>query len=122
MGQLLSFSRALSASRWSLLRNTEHRHGFLHRLDVPCSGLILVAKTYEAYYDLRVQLAAGGISREYVVLCHGWVPPPLQVITARVCTREALPTSAGQQGKPSRTQLKLSAHLTYQQIVVSLVV
>ena len=26
------------------------RHGFLHRIDVPCSGLILLAKTYEAFY------------------------------------------------------------------------
>ena len=28
-------------------------------LDVPSSGLILVAKTYSAYFDLRLQLQTG---------------------------------------------------------------
>ena len=33
--------------------DVQHHHGFLHRLDVPSSGLILMAKTYSAYYDLQ---------------------------------------------------------------------
>eukprot|EP00913_Durusdinium_trenchii_P032969 g30864.t1 len=33
--------------------------GFLHRLDVPCSGLVMVAKSYEAYYDLLLQMNSG---------------------------------------------------------------
>eukprot|EP00929_Paragymnodinium_shiwhaense_P065261 TRINITY_DN32734_c0_g2_i2.p1 TRINITY_DN32734_c0_g2~~TRINITY_DN32734_c0_g2_i2.p1 ORF type:complete len:460 (-),score=45.15 TRINITY_DN32734_c0_g2_i2:768-1973(-) len=48
--------------------------GFLHRLDIPGSGLILVGKTYAAYYDLAVQLNAGMMKRQYNVLCHGWLP------------------------------------------------
>eukprot|EP00746_Dinoflagellata_sp_MGD_P047607 gnl/MRDRNA2_/MRDRNA2_217493_c0_seq1.p1 gnl/MRDRNA2_/MRDRNA2_217493_c0~~gnl/MRDRNA2_/MRDRNA2_217493_c0_seq1.p1 ORF type:complete len:106 (+),score=7.68 gnl/MRDRNA2_/MRDRNA2_217493_c0_seq1:2-319(+) len=32
--------------------DVSHSYGFLHRLDTPCSGLILTAKTYEAYYYL----------------------------------------------------------------------
>lgn len=32
------------------------RHGFLHRIDVPCSGLVLLAKTYEAFYATQLQL------------------------------------------------------------------
>lgn len=31
------------------------RHGFLHRIDVPCSGLVLLAKTYEAFYATQLQ-------------------------------------------------------------------
>ena len=27
--------------------------GFLHRLDVPSSGLILAAKSFKSYYDLQ---------------------------------------------------------------------
>ena len=34
----------------------ELNHGFLHRLDVPSSGLILAAKNSQAYFDLRLQL------------------------------------------------------------------
>merc|ERR1712190_109012 len=69
----------------------------------------------------RLQLAAGGVAREYTVLCHGWIPPPLQEITARVYWRAALPTSVGEQGKPARTRLKLTAHLTHNRVTLSLV-
>ncbi|CAE7904851.1 unnamed protein product, partial [Symbiodinium necroappetens] len=51
-----------------------HYHGFLHRLDVPSSGLILVATSYEAYYDLQVQLHSGQVQRDYTVLHHGRLP------------------------------------------------
>eukprot|EP00439_Symbiodinium_sp_Y106_P063971 s540_g9.t8 len=44
---------------WPILRSAQHDYGFLHRVDVPCSGLILFAKSFRAYYDLQVQLRAG---------------------------------------------------------------
>ena len=50
-----------------------HQRGFLHRLDVPSSGLILAATSYSGYYDLRLQLSMGMISREYTALCHGFI-------------------------------------------------
>ncbi|CAJ1438539.1 unnamed protein product [Effrenium voratum] len=42
-------------------------------LDIPTSGLVLVAKTHAAFYDLRLQLALGQMQREYCVLAHGAV-------------------------------------------------
>eukprot|EP00435_Cladocopium_sp_Y103_P053406 s256_g17.t1 len=51
--------------------DVEHNYGFLHRLDVPSSGLILLARSYEAFYDLQLQLYSGLMVREYTVLCHG---------------------------------------------------
>ena len=68
---LSSFTRALKP-HCHILWDTSHQHGFLHRLDVPSSGLILVAASYRAYYDLQFQLATAGLLRDYVVLCHGW--------------------------------------------------
>ena len=56
-----------------LLEDLRHRRGFLHRLDVPTSGLILVATSYFAYYDLQLQLVTRRMVREYLVLCHGWL-------------------------------------------------
>eukprot|EP00438_Fugacium_kawagutii_P020940 Skav211831 [mRNA] locus=scaffold305:638288:639061:- [translate_table: standard] len=56
----------------AILQDTVHNCGFLHRLDVPNSGLLLVATSYGAYYDLQLQLAAGQLGRDYLVL----VPPP----------------------------------------------
>ncbi|CAE8647734.1 unnamed protein product, partial [Polarella glacialis] len=120
--QLLSYLKMLLGSSVPILCDVERGHGFLHRLDVPSSGLILAAKTYEAYYDLQVQLSAGEIARDYVVLCHGWVPRTRSSIDARVFwrdedsaeTRLTVKTRAGGQGKPARTQLKVLAHATHE--------
>ena len=51
--RLLDFLR--SSYTWPILRDEEVNYGFLHRLDVPSSGLILTAKSYEAYWSLRLQ-------------------------------------------------------------------
>eukprot|EP00913_Durusdinium_trenchii_P029478 g27631.t1 len=53
-----------SLRRFHLLSDSAFSHGFLHRLDVPTSGLILVAKTHRAFYDMRLQLASGLLKRE----------------------------------------------------------
>ncbi|CAE8657803.1 unnamed protein product [Polarella glacialis] len=119
--QLSSFLQAVLGNGFPILHDVSFQFGFLHRLDVPSSGLILAAKTYEAYYDLQVQLNAGEISRDYVVLCHGWVPTQLQDIRARVYWRGLLPTSSGELGKPSRTQLKVLAHAARKGSALSLV-
>ena len=58
-------------SQQHLLHDLQHRRGFLHRLDVPTSGLILVATSYRAYYDLQLQLMSGAMQRHYVVVSHG---------------------------------------------------
>ena len=65
----------LPLSQQQLLGDLKHRRGFLHRLDIPTSGLILVATTYQAYYDLQLQLVSGAMTRDYAVLCHGWSCP-----------------------------------------------
>ncbi|CAK9067479.1 unnamed protein product [Durusdinium trenchii] len=95
-------------SGFSTLRSADHDHGFLHRVDVPCSGLILFAKSFRAFYDLQVQLRAGEIRRDYLVLCHGWMPSDRSV-EANIDTRGD-PTRTGRLGKPSRSFIKLAAH------------
>ncbi|CAE8713006.1 unnamed protein product, partial [Polarella glacialis] len=112
--RLSSFVQSLlPVKRWPILGETTHQRGFIHRLDVPTSGLILVAKTYDAYYDLQLQLVTGKMPREYVVLCHGWVNPKRREIQARVQWgahgRDAA-SSVSLSGRPSRTKLKVLAH------------
>ncbi|CAE8656583.1 unnamed protein product [Polarella glacialis] len=119
--QLSSFLQAALGKRFAITRDEEHQCGFLHRLDLPSSGLVLAAKTYEAYYDLKVQLNAGEIARDYVILCHGWVRPCLKDIKAKVYWRGLLPTIAGDQGKPSWTRLKVTAHAWHRSTALSLV-
>ena len=54
--------------------DTERDYGFLHRLDVPSSGLLIAAKTYEAFYDLTLQLNSGEVMRststDWLNNCH----------------------------------------------------
>jgi len=98
---------------WPLARDVTHSYGFLHRLDTPSSGLILVAKTFEAYYDLKLQLNVGALVRDYVVLCHGLVPPGRGQIREKVhhSRHEGnLPSAVCRTGKPSLTRLKVVAH------------
>lgn len=108
--QLSDFVRSRwSPTQWPILGDPEHHYGFLHRLDVPSSGLILTAKTYKAYYDLLFQLNTDAIERDYLLLCHGWVPPEVRDIYARVYWAENSGSRPGEvrtDGKPSRTLLK----------------
>eukprot|EP00929_Paragymnodinium_shiwhaense_P056952 TRINITY_DN28503_c0_g1_i2.p1 TRINITY_DN28503_c0_g1~~TRINITY_DN28503_c0_g1_i2.p1 ORF type:complete len:1022 (+),score=192.07 TRINITY_DN28503_c0_g1_i2:209-3274(+) len=89
-----------------LLFDTAHRFGIMHRLDIPSSGLVLRAKTYEAYYDLALQLHTGLLDRDYVVLCHGWAPPSLRHISRRVRSH----AEADCQWLAAETMVKVLAH------------
>ncbi|CAK9077313.1 unnamed protein product [Durusdinium trenchii] len=80
--QLPDFLQASGLDR-PVLRDRPHQCGFVHRLDVPSSGLLLCGLTYEAYYDLKLQLTLGQLQREYLVLCHG-LAPARDAIRARV--------------------------------------
>jgi len=54
------------------------RNGFLHRLDVPSSGLILAATGRKAFDDLKMQIAMGKVKRE----------PSTEELTARFINLE----------------------------------
>lgn len=111
--QLSVFLLSLQAAPWPISRDAAHHWGFLHRLDVPSSGLVLAAKTYEAFYDLKVQLNSGQIRRDYLVLCHGWLSPSREEIVAPVQWRRnnSAPSQVViQGGKPSKTFVEVIAH------------
>ena len=108
--QLLDFVQGSLGQR-PIFGDSSHNHGFLHRLDVPSSGLILAAESYEAWYDLQVQLYAGGIRREYTALCRGWIPKSLREVRAQQREGVKQPTTSGGRGKPSITRLKVLERL-----------
>eukprot|EP00435_Cladocopium_sp_Y103_P015872 s3333_g3.t3 len=113
--QLRSFilDRSARAVGRPIYADLKHAYGFLHRLDIPSSGLILSAKTYASYYNLQLQLVSGGISRDYLVLCHGYVPATRCQVNARLnCLLDT--TKASGQGKPSRTFIKPTAYAHFQ--------
>ncbi|CAE8609483.1 unnamed protein product, partial [Polarella glacialis] len=114
---IVSFLAALYPGRqWPLLRDVGFQFGLQHRLDVPSSGLLLVAKTYEAFFDLQLQLNLGVLVRDYVVLCHGWLSQARGIIEARVRWGDVLPgrtqperSSISKFGKPAKTHIRLLA-------------
>ncbi|CAE8624875.1 unnamed protein product, partial [Polarella glacialis] len=111
--QLLGYLQGLQGHRnQPLAFDAEHHYGFMHRLDVPSSGLVFTARTYEAYYDLAYQLTTGRLVRDYVVLCHGAIPQSCLKIDARIrwSKDSPLPSSVSPLGKPSITHMKVLAH------------
>lgn len=117
--------RKLTDQDDSIAHDPSHSFGILHRLDTAGSGLILVAKTYATYYDLRWQLALGKVQRDYVALLHGHVDLATTEISARLRYARnygAAPSETGLQGKPALTHLKVLAHCEKDGQLYSLVV
>src|SRR3990172_10613182 len=50
------------------------RAGIVHRLDKETSGILVVAKTEEAFFNLQAQFKARETSKEYLTLVHGRTP------------------------------------------------
>uniref|UniRef100_A0A7S0FV93 Pseudouridine synthase RsuA/RluA-like domain-containing protein n=1 Tax=Pyrodinium bahamense TaxID=73915 RepID=A0A7S0FV93_9DINO len=94
---------------WPLSQDAAHGYGFLHRLDTPSSGLILVAKTFQAYYDLKFQLTTEDLTRDYIVLSHGLLSASGLDIDERVYYWRhdgGLPSTVCSRGRPSQTCLR----------------
>lgn len=56
---------------YPLKGDREMRDGIVHRLDKETSGIILVAKTKEAFLDLQSQFKTRKIEKTYIALLHG---------------------------------------------------
>jgi 23S rRNA pseudouridine1911/1915/1917 synthase len=69
-----------------LLHNLGRRRdfGLLHRLDKDTSGLLVVAKTPNAYDQLRRDFEGRHVDKEYLALTAGIPAPPQGVIQARL--------------------------------------
>jgi 23S rRNA pseudouridine1911/1915/1917 synthase len=62
----------------------EERNGIVHRLDKETSGILLVAKTKEAFYNLQSQIKERKIHKKYLALVHGDVEPKVGTINEPV--------------------------------------
>ena len=100
---LCFYLRSLGQSM-PICQDASHHYGFIHRLDVPGSGLVLAAKSYEAFYDLQFQLMSGQVCREYLALCHGFLCQGQQVEYS-IRTQQGTPSRVSSGGKPSATHL-----------------
>jgi len=95
-----------------LVWSPEQSFGFLHRLDIPSSGLVLAGTSFEGYFWLRLQLDTQRLRREYMVICEGLPAASLGKVVARVdvAPEPSQRRSINDSGKPSQTWVRLQTH------------
>ena len=89
-----------------------HRPGIVHRLDKGTSGLLVVARTPEAYASLSAQLKARSMERRYVALVEGDVADETGVVDAPIGRSQRTPTKMAVRagGRPARTAYRVLEH------------
>jgi 23S rRNA pseudouridine1911/1915/1917 synthase len=90
------------------------RWGLVHRLDRDTSGLLVVARSADAYRHLTADLAARRIKRGYLALAHGKFDLPTGTIDAPI---ERDPANrarkrVGPGGRPARTHYRVKDELS----------
>ncbi|KKU12130.1 MAG: Pseudouridine synthase [Candidatus Woesebacteria bacterium GW2011_GWA1_45_8] len=60
---------------YPLARDPLYRSGIVHRLDKETSGILLVAKTRQAFANLQAQFKERRVKKTYTTLVHGLVDP-----------------------------------------------
>ncbi len=66
------------------INSFEFRNGIVHRLDKETSGILLVAKTINAFEELQRQFKERLVSKTYIALVHGKTSHPAGVISEPV--------------------------------------
>lgn len=61
--------------QFSIFKFPELRNGIVHRLDKETSGLLLIAKTKDAFENLQSQFKERKVQKKYTALVHGEVEP-----------------------------------------------
>lgn len=69
---------------YPLAKSREERSGIVHRLDKETSGVLLVAKTREAFQNLQKQFKERKVKKTYLALVHGRVEPKIGEIRAPI--------------------------------------
>ena len=100
--------------RGEKLQDFYGRAGIVHRLDKETSGLLLVAKTPEAFADLQRQFKERVVKKRYLTLVHGKVVPEEGEVRAPVgrlpWNREKFGVIAG--GREAVTRYKVIHYYT----------
>eukprot|EP00746_Dinoflagellata_sp_MGD_P148967 gnl/MRDRNA2_/MRDRNA2_81082_c0_seq1.p1 gnl/MRDRNA2_/MRDRNA2_81082_c0~~gnl/MRDRNA2_/MRDRNA2_81082_c0_seq1.p1 ORF type:complete len:214 (-),score=27.38 gnl/MRDRNA2_/MRDRNA2_81082_c0_seq1:6-647(-) len=103
-----AYSSALSP----VLVRHEFEYGFIHRLDVPSSGLILAGTHFEGYGLLQFEMHTYTICREYSVMLGGeHVRATLCIIDDRVDDLSPDRSVISDRGRPAETHIKAMFHV-----------
>jgi 23S rRNA pseudouridine1911/1915/1917 synthase len=88
------------------------RPGIVHRLDKDTSGLLVVARTPDAYRSLTAQLAARTVRRTYLALACGALDADAGVVDAPIgrSLRDPTRMAVSAAGREARTHYRVLAH------------
>jgi 23S rRNA pseudouridine1911/1915/1917 synthase len=97
------------------------RPGIVHRLDKGTSGLLVVARTQDAYESLVEQLSSRSVERRYLTLVWGCPEPATGVVDAPIGRSRRDPTRMTESatGREARTRYEVRERFT-EPIVASL--
>lgn len=102
--------KVLPKTRFPLAHSSEFDFGFVHRLDVPSSGLIIAGKTFAGHSLMRFQLDTHELEREYVVLVVDACEPEVTIDDRLSKDNINMRSYVNPLGVPARTRIKTSAH------------
>ncbi len=84
------------------------RPGIVHRLDKDVSGLMVIAKTQDAFDHLKKQFKDRTVNKEYLTLVYGELPRPDDTISLKIARSKArgrmVAKTGDQEGKEAVTQ------------------
>ncbi len=84
------------------------RPGIVHRLDKNVSGLMVIAKTPEAFECLKSQFQNRNIYKEYIALVYGSLPKDHEMIEMKIARSKArgrmVARPVSQEGKEAKTE------------------
>ncbi len=93
-------------------RGIGDRAGIVHRLDKETSGLLIIAKTLEAFANLQKQFKERNVGKRYLALVHGKVEPKEGTIEAPISrspyNRKKFGVFLG--GRPAKTEYKVKKY------------
>jgi len=84
------------------------RPGIVHRLDKDVSGVMVIAKTQEAFGELKKQFQNRTVEKEYIALVYGSLPEDHGIIDLKIARSKArgrmVARPESQEGKESKTE------------------
>ena len=94
------------------IADADHRHGIVHRLDKDTTGLLLLAKTNDAFDYYTKIFHDRKISKEYICIVKGEFPHGHSIIDAPIARNTLNRTKMGisEEGRQAKTEVTLLDH------------
>ena len=115
---------ALLAHFPALAGGESYRPGIVHRLDRDTSGVMVVAKTPEAYEQLSRQVRSRELERRYLALTWGVIREDRLLLEAPLARHETertrmavVPPQAGRSARPALTDLRVQVRFPHMTLV-----